>query len=328
MTIYDIAREAGVSASSVSRVVNHKPGVKPATRAKIEALMEKYNFSLNETARGLSTQASKMIGILVTDIRTIHYTDTAYCVAQELAARGYCSILFNTGASDESQCHYLQILEQRSVEGVVLIGSSFQTPAVQAAIARHLPNIPVVLVNGYLDLPNVYGVLSDDVGGLASCVALLARKGRTRLAYVRDAKTPSGQLKLQGYLQGMAACGRAGDGWVYEATTDLQAGYEATQQILREHPDVQGILYSVDLIAAGGVRALTDSGKAVPGDVAVIGVDNCLYGELCNPRLTSLDNNLLQSSATGAMLLIDRLENRDAPHQVLLPYSIVERETT
>ena len=78
MTIYDIAKEAGVSASTVSRVVNNKPGVHPSTKEKIEKLLKKYHYSPNEMARGLIKQSNHMIGILVADIRNVHYTDGAY----------------------------------------------------------------------------------------------------------------------------------------------------------------------------------------------------------------------------------------------------------
>ena len=97
MTIYDIAKEAGVSASTVSRVINNKPGVRKETKKKIQQLLAKYNYSPNEAARGLVTQASKIIGILVDDIRTIHHTDGAYIIERELVKLGYCCIIFNTG---------------------------------------------------------------------------------------------------------------------------------------------------------------------------------------------------------------------------------------
>ena len=89
MTIYDIAKEAGVSASSVSRVINNKPGVNAETRQRIMKLMEKYSYSPNAIARGLVSQSSKTIGIMVADIRNIHHTDGAYYIEREMVAMGY-----------------------------------------------------------------------------------------------------------------------------------------------------------------------------------------------------------------------------------------------
>ena len=97
MTIYDIARIAGVSASTVSRVVNNKPGIKEETRKQILALLEQYDYSPNETARGLVNKASRMIGILIADIRYAHHVDIAYYIEEEMGKHGYCSLILNTG---------------------------------------------------------------------------------------------------------------------------------------------------------------------------------------------------------------------------------------
>lgn len=326
MTIYDIAKEAGVSASSVSRVINKKPGVNPKTRERIEALLKKYNFTLNETARGLVTQSTRLIGILITDIRTMHYTDGAYFIQHELAGLGYCCILINTGDDPETQTDNIRMLEQRRVEAAVLIGSSFQTPTVERAIQQYLPEIPILMLNGYLELPNVYGILTDEKNGIKECVRLLAGKGRRKIAYVWDSESPSGKLKLAGYRAGVQEAGIAA--WEYEAGGMLQDGYRTTQSVLAEHPDVDGIIYSIDLIAAGGIRALRDAGREVPLQVAVTGVDNSLYGELCYPKLTSLDNKLADMSIAGVRTLLDCLEGRRAVKKMMLFPSINEREST
>lgn len=156
MTIYDIAREAGVSASTVSRVINHKPGIKESTRQRVQELLERYHYTPDISARGLVTQASRFIGILIEDIRVEHHTESAYVLEQAMTARGYTCITFSTGPQPERKAQYIQILEQRRVEGVFLIGSMFGTPEVRQSVAQHMHGIPVVLVNGQLD--HQYGI--------------------------------------------------------------------------------------------------------------------------------------------------------------------------
>ena len=97
-TIYDIAKEAGVSASTVSRVVNNKPGINEKTRKKVQQLLEKYNYIPNEAARGLVTQSSRIIGILIEDIRVFHHTESAYVIEQEMTRLGYSCLSLCTGA--------------------------------------------------------------------------------------------------------------------------------------------------------------------------------------------------------------------------------------
>lgn len=326
MTIYDIAEEAGVSASSVSRVVNNKPGVNAKTRLKIQKLLDKYHFAPNEAARGLVKQASHMIGILAPDIRVSYHTETVHCIERELAILGYCCLLFNTGQDEADQCHYIQTLEQRRVEGAVLVGSSFQTPAVQEAVRRHLADIPVVMVNGYFDLPNVYGILWDEKHGVRRCVALLADKAHRKSAYIYD--TSASAEMREGYLRAIDTLGRADKPWVYETEPTLLGGYTFTNRLLAEHPDVDGIVYSSDLLAAGGLRALAEHGVRVPQQVAVVGVGNGIYSEICTPKLTSLDNKVSDAGIAAARVMGDCLDERKTVKKLMLFSSIIEREST
>ncbi|MDF2595307.1 MAG: transcriptional regulator [Clostridia bacterium] len=329
MTIYDIAKEAGVAASTVSRVINNKPGIKAETRKKIQELLKEYNYIPNEAARGLVMQATKIIGILVVDIRVSHHTDGAYIIEKELTALGYCCIIFNTGHEEEKKEKYLRILEQRRVDGVILIGSTFQCERVKEGIRQFLRQVPVVIANGYLDLPNVYGILVDEMNGVQQCVGLMHSKGHSKLAFVLDDHTPSNHSKQKGFIDGMVELGwKQETVWLYETESSLEGGYSITKRIVAEHPDIEGIVFSVDLTAVGGIRALTDLGILIPDQVAVMGVDNTIYGEICYPKLTSLNNKLNDLSVMAARTLIDALEGRQNPQKIMLFSSIVEREST
>lgn len=328
MTIYDIAKEAGVSASTVSRVVNGKPGVHPATKEKIDRLLEKYHYSPNETARGLIKQRNHMIGILVADIRNVHYTDGAYTVEKEFAKLGYCCIIFNTGSEAEEKTKYIQILSQRRVEGVVMIGSTFQAKEVEEAILQFMPEIPVIIVNGYLGLPNICGVLADERSGVSALVKLLVEKGHRRLAFVNNCYTPSNLLKIEGFEEELKRQGVEGPAPVYDAETTFESAYSVTKRLMEEHPETDGIVFSVDLLASGGGRALADLGYSVPDQVAYTGIDNSIYAEFSTPKITSLDNKLPELSLMASRLLVDLLEGRQVTQKMMVFSSIVERETT
>lgn len=330
MNIYDIAKEAGVAASTVSRVVNNKPGIKAETREKVQALLKKYNYSPNEAARGLVKQASKIIGILIVDIRVAHHIDSAYYIEQQMTQRGYCCITMSTGSSDAKKSEYIKILEQRRAEGAILMGSMFETEEVKRSIQKHLPSIPVVIVNGHLDLPNVSGVWVDELEGIERCVDLLFEKKRRKLAFILDAYSPANMRKQQGFINAMIKDGwEKEDIWLYQApVSSHQGGYDATVLVAKEHPDVEGIIYSIDLAAVGGIRALHDMGIEVPNDVAVIGVDNSIYGEICMPKLTTLNNKLKELSDTAAHILTNALDGGPYSQKMMLFSEIVEREST
>lgn len=327
MTIYDIAREAGVSASTVSRVINDKPGVNKATREKVRALLERYHYMPNEAARGLVTSSSRLVGVLVADIRNQHHIEGAYYIVQELSKLGYSALLLNTGGSDEERAAGIRMLQTRKVEAAVLMGSIFQTEAVRDAIADSLPDVPVFILNGEIDLPNVYCVLSDDRTGTAKAVAHLAGKGRRRIAFLLDQMTPSSRLKLQGYEDGAKQFGmeRIVIGGI---TGSVAGGRAAMESLLAENPDIDGVVCSLDIIACGAMQAIAESGRSVPQDVSVIGTDNSIYCEICSPQLTSLNTMIFESGVMIAHKLVDCLEGRGTNPKTMLFTSIVERAST
>jgi LacI family transcriptional regulator len=329
VTIYDIAQEAGVSASTVSRVLNQKPGVKPETRKKIEKLLEKHHFEPNASAQGLVSQSSRLIGIMVSDIRTQHHAEGAYFIEQQLQEQGYSCLIVNSGFSEQGRENGLRLLASRRVEAIVLIGSTFQTEGVRRNIERYLGDLPIVMENGCIDLPNVYSVLADERNGVAACVQLLLKRGKRKLAYLSLENTPSNALKLEGYR---TAAGDANAAEVEIARQDEEeawdAGYRATQALMRRQPELDGLIFATDQLANAGVRCLQDLGYAIPQQVAVIGVDNSVYATLSRPQLTCVDNKMRELSLTCADHLIRILQGKKVAHRMMILSDIVERDTT
>ena len=338
-TIYDIAKEAGVSASTVSRVVNNKPGINENTRKKVQQLLEKYNYIPNEAARGLVTQSSRIIGILIEDIRVVHHTESAYVIEQEMTRLGYTCITLSTGPDPKKKAEYIRHLEQRRVEGAILMGSMFGTSEVEESIHEHLSGIPIVIVNGYLNLPNVYSVIADEERGIEECVELLASKGRKNIAFVMDAETPSNNSKKRGFMTAMMRQGIPSEkqllyqaDWEGVSLSDprntILRGAEATRRLLQENPQVDAIVYCVDLLAIGGIHEMESQGIAVPEQIAVMGVDNTIYGEICRPQLSTLDNKLVEVSRNASGILLNALEKKEVSKRMMLYTDIIEREST
>ncbi len=328
VTIYEIAKDCGVSASTVSRVINNRPGINPTTRQRVLACLKEHHYSPNAAARGLVNQSSRMIGILLTDIRTSHHTDGIYYIQHELDQYGYCCILLSTGHTDEEKARYIRILNQRRVEAAVLIGSTFESDAVSHAIEEYLPNTPICIVNGYLDLPNVYGITADERNGIRECVKLLAEKGRRNLAFLVDYETPSNIQKIDGYREGVRDYCWDAEPLVVPAGTGMQSVYDTTCRLMRERPEIDGIICSEDPLAVSVLRALHDLKIKVPDQVGVIGVNNSSFAKMCTPSLTSLDNLLFDLSVTAARNLADVLQGRHVVKKMMVYSHIVEREST
>ena len=329
VTIYEIAKQAGVSVSTVSRVVNNKANVNEKTRKRVLALLEKNNYSPNVAARGLVTQSSKMIGILLTDLRTTHHTEGIYYIQREMEEYGYCFLIINTGRGDEEKAQSVKILRERQVEAAILIGSTFQSEAVKEAIATYMPTIPVFLANGQIDLENCYSVVADDQHGVYRAMEYLSRRGRRCPAFLVDYHTPSNEAKERGFRDGCAHFfPHSPEPIIREAGTDVAAYAASAKELLTSHPEVDAIIASEDVIAAGVLKALNEEAISVPGRVAVMGINNSALAELVSPSLTSLDNRLLDLSITIAHNLRSVLQGKAAAKHTLVSATIREREST
>ena len=328
-TIYDIAEKAGVSASTVSRVINNYPYVNKETRARVLKVIAESNYIQNDSARSLATQNTRMAGILIADVRTTHHTEGVYYVEHEFSKNGYSCLIYNTGTDPEQQARYIQILSQKKVEAVVLMGSVFQNVTVQNAIMVYLPNTPVAICNGYLDGANIYGVLSDEHGGVMNAVRMLASKGRKNIAFLTNRLTPSNQEKLDGFNDGFKLYVKGGSSEVIEIQSSEVSDYmEATRQLMKAKPKTDAIIYSEDYIAMAGLHVLYEMGISVPGQVAVVGMNNSRYAQISNPALTSIDNMLYDTSLVAVRNLLEVLKGERVNHRMSIGTNIVERSST
>ncbi|SKA97111.1 transcriptional regulator, LacI family [Gemmiger formicilis] len=312
MNIYDIAKEAGVSIATVSRVLNNKGTVSAATRARVEAILKQNNYTPSAIARGMVSKSMRTVAVLTVDIRVPHYARTAYTIEREFSRRGYEVILCNTGGDRAETLRYLQAVNQKQVDGIVLVGSVFDTICQGAEMEKLLSGVPVVLANGKLDLPNAYSVTVDDKYGVSLAVEHLVARGRKNIYYIKDRDTDSAKSKRDGFLEAMRRNGLEFADHVLEAGETLASG----------------IVCGEDLTAAGALKALLRAGLRVPEQVAVVGFNNSDYAHLCEPVLTSIDNKPEQVALLCVQLLESSIERSEAYSSVVLQPELAQGETS
>lgn len=331
MTIYDIAKIAGVSASSVSRVVNGKPGVNRATREKIQELLRQHNYVPDTNARNLVTQSNRTIGILTDDIDTLHQVEGTHRLESELMRNGYYCFVKYIGRGPDTIENAMLDLARHRVEGAVCLGTTFRdAQRVTRAVEKHLPDTPVIMVHNThtFPRPNIYSVGADEVAGIQSCVEYLAKRGRRNILLVIDENRISGTLIRNAFE---LAVKRYPDvkSTVY---TGIPASVDGDEKfavhMLQEQLEADGIICANDLIAIGVLNILKEKGVQVPQQISLMGENNSPFCETCRPRLTSLDTMILMSSIMSARTLIDVLEGCEPSRHVTLQMTIVERGTT
>lgn len=329
MNIYDIAKEAGVSISTVSRVLNHKDRVNPETKRRVEEILEKYDYKPSAIARGMVSKSMKTVSILTVDIRVPHYSRTAYTIEREFSRRGYEVTLCNTGGEVEETEKYLRTVLEKKVDGIVLVGSVFNTICKKPEISSLLKKVPVVLANGKLELLNSYSVLVDDRYGVALAVEHLIQKGYQELYYLKDMNTVSAQLKCEGFLSEMEKHGiQDAEKRVLETELSIEGGMRAVEKLLAEKREVTGIVCGEDMTAAGAVKALLRHGFRVPEDVAVTGYNNSEYARICEPQLTTVDNKPELVAMMSVQLLTSLIEKADAYSSCTIQPELVIGQTS
>lgn len=232
--------------------------------------------------------AAKVIAVLTVDIRVPHYARIVYQMEQELSAKGYEVMLCNTGRDIEATVRYLEMAAQKQVDGIVLVGSVYSSIGREPRVEALLRRAPVVMANGELDLPNVSSVLLSDDAGAKLATEHLVAMGKRNLWYVHEQDTASANAKRDAFL---SACDTLGvRGRVIETDFSVEGGRKAARELLRSCRLFDGIVCGEDETAIGVVKGLVSGGMRIPRDVAVTGYNNSIYAELCEPRLTSIDN--------------------------------------
>ncbi|MCF0237787.1 MAG: LacI family DNA-binding transcriptional regulator, partial [Sphaerochaetaceae bacterium] len=307
-----------------------------STKQKISKLLEQYNFIPNSTARSLATKATKMVGVLVSDIRETYHTYAVYYVEKELSKRGYSCLIYNTGAdafyqtgaNPDKMLSSIEMLSQRDIEAVIMIGSLYQHNVVLNAINKYFSKIPVMMIGSYLEGENIYCVLSDDFLGLSDAVKYLAGKGHKNIAFIYNHLTPSVKTKLEGFENGFNKYVEGGNKYIVWGTTDIETMANKTKEVLNEHPEITAIVFSDDYQAMIGLHSISELGKKVPNDVAVVGVNNSRYTEFSIPTLTSVDTMLSGTSVSCIRNLFAIIDGEDVPKRMYITPQIVERKST
>jgi LacI family transcriptional regulator len=327
MKMHDIAKLAGVSIATVSRVINEPKKVKPETRERIQRILTETNFVANAFARGLVVNSMKTIGVLVVDIRDLYFSTVTYNIEREFTKLGYNVILSNTGGELGEKKKYLRVMLEKQVDGLILVGSVFKETASNEHILATSESVPIVMVNSLLEGNNVYSVLCDDAQGIRDVVTYLVQQGRRAIFYLNDVRGSSGLSKLAGFKAGMAEHG-LNEANILEMDTDPKRTLSYLTRFLAARPRVDAIITGQDTTAIGVMKELAELNYQVPGDIAVVGYNNSILAQIATPSLTSVDNLQEPMAKYAVQILFDVLHHKPAPKKTLLSPNLIIRDST
>jgi LacI family transcriptional regulator len=328
VTIDDVAAQAGVAKSTVSRIINNAPGVKPSTRHKVNQVIETLGFTPNVLARSLKTNLRRQIALAIDDIRNPYYPELAWAAEQVAKQNGYRLVLINHYGNPSDELAVIKEVNDMHVDGIAMVSINY--PKTLASVIRKA-TVPVCMIGSYDDdMPADSVGLTRPEGYLA--MEHLIRIGRKRIAYAGGPTQLHRGIRYAAYESTLAAHFLEKDKsliYVGEGLT-LQTGLEAAEYYcgLPELPDA--VFAANDLVAIGVIQGLLDRGVRVPEDVAVIGIDDIRWCTLTRPKVSSVSNLAGEAGRIAVELLLQRIDRRtaEAPQRVKLEPRLVVREST
>lgn len=324
MNIYHIAEKSGVSIATVSRVLNNSPRVSEKTKQKILSVIESEGYVPNAFARGLGLDTMRMIGVMCTDITDPFYANAVGNMERLFKKQNKDIVLCCTGNELADKKESLSCMVDRRVDAIVLIGSAFKEETDNSHIRKAAESMPVIIINGYIDLPNVYCVVCDERGAIRDNVVGLAAQGFKKILYLYDAATYSGNEKLSGYLEGCKTGGISDENRLtLRVAHSVDAVGEKIKELTDSGTEFDAVIASEDILAAAALNALQKGGRNIP----VIGFNNSVIAECTNPGLTSVDNMPTTMCETAVRLLDELAEEKAVPGKTVISARLVERET-
>jgi LacI family transcriptional regulator len=327
ITMADVAREAGVSLMTVSRVLNDQDGISEATRQRIQAVVERLGYRRSNIARGLVTKRTGTLGLVVPDNSNAYFSEVARGVEHAAYAKGYNVFLCNTEENAEREKAVLMSLAEKQVDGLILCSSRLAREELGSYLGYFQAQ---VLVNRSLDNDTSSAVRPDDESGGRLAVEHLLQYNRRAIGMLAGPERSfSGGLRLKGYADALAAGGVTPNvGWIQHCLPMVDASRAAAIELLTRHPELNGIFCFNDLVAIGALQACLELGRRVPDDVAIVGFDDIPLASYVTPALTTIHTARYELGVRASETLLAHLDG-DAPRvDIILPVKLIVRAST
>jgi LacI family transcriptional regulator len=304
--IVDVARRAGVSVGTVSKALNGRGQLRTETRDRVRAAAQELGFVPSTVAASLHSGRTYTVGLIMTDHHGRFSLPILSGAEDALGWDETLAFVCDTRDDPIREQHYVRSLVRRRVDGIIVAGRRTEA---RPPLSGTVP-VPIVYAFARSADPADCSVVVDEEGGAALAVQHLLRTGRRRIAHVTG---PHGHASVRTRVDGTGRALReaglelVGEPW-YGGWSEVWGRFAAAS-LVREHPEVDAVFCGSDAIGRGVADGLRDSGRRVPEDIALVGVDNWLpTAEGCRPALTSVDLNLQQVGRTAGALLLEAIQ--------------------
>lgn len=330
ITIKDIARMAGVSTATVSKVLNGKDEkISDRTRNRIFELVDEYNYVPNRIASSLVTKKTKTLGLIIPNIANPFFPEIARGAEDLANERGYNLILCNTDDHLEKEETYIDMLEEKMVDGIIFTASSQRKDKLERLSKV---KVPVITVDREVEGLATQGmIVVDNVYGAYEAVHYLVEAGYSKIVHITGPMSSKpARDRLEGMKQALSEKGLTlSSDQLFSGDFKSEWGYEAVNQLINEGTSFDAVFCGNDLIAIGVLKALREHRLKVPADIGLVGFDDIYMAKMLEPELTTVAQPNYEMGYKSAEMLIDMIENKlkEATPVVLNTRLIVRKST-
>lgn len=335
--IKDVAKRAGVSIATVSNVINKRKAVSEELTAKVNEAIEALGYEVNPVGRGLKSNVTNQIGVIVPSFNQVFFTPVLKAIQETAEEYKLQVLVFETGGSVEKEREHVSYLRNAGADGIILASLATNENISEREYIRslgHMKNrkkaIPVITLENLLD-PRLSAVVIDNEKTARIAMSHLLEKSHKRIAYIGGPlKFHTGKHRRKGYEDSLFEKGITVDeSLIKEGDYSPKSGYKAMKELLNGKPDFTAVFAANDQMAIGAMKALMDSGKTIPKDVAVIGMDNSFPSSLVSPTLTTVDIPKYEMGKEAMDLLVERIKNPNLlPEVRILDTKLIVRKST
>lgn len=312
---------------TVSRVVNNKDDVSQATRDRVMDVIEQLSYRPSSIARGLVTQRTGTLGVVVPDISNPFFASIVRYAEEEAYAKDYSVFLGNTNEDPERELAVLMSLEDKHVDGLILCSSRLEDDT----LFEILENLPTtVLVFREKKDADVGAFTVDDVFGGQVAIEHLIKSGHRNIGLISG---PPISLSAFGRLKGYQTALQSADipikeGWIRHCHPVVEGGQETAFDLLKDNPEITALFCHNDLVAIGALHACAALGLRVPNDIAIIGYDDIRMAALVSPTLTTLRIPRAEIGTQTMKMLLEQIEGKESePKEIHLKPELIVRES-
>jgi LacI family transcriptional regulator len=314
VTLRDVARQAGVSIKTVSRVVNGQADVAEETQRRVKAAIDQLGYHPNRIAQGLVTNRTRTIGLILADITNPYFAEVALSIQEHVRAQDYNMFLYNSRGDPKEEMNALRSLAMHGVDGIIL----FPTHQSERNLAQFAPTYQTLVLVDH-EHPGASAVLVELYRGARLAAEHLIEQGRRTIGMLSEPIVSSQRGKrLRGFSETLRAHGLPADQIAYAPPT-TEGGREGALRLLQQMPSITAIFAQNDLMALGALNACRQMGLKTPDDCAVVGFDDIQFASVISPALTTVR---IDRRALGRMAADRLMAMMKEPGQVWPPLKL------